>query len=69
MYKILLYLLLLSASTICFGQSAKDEAKMADRLKQFFSTYKPKDLRLSRQYRMQSYQVDDNEQTLTINTD
>ena len=69
MYKILLYLLLLSAPTICFGQSAKDEAKMGDRLKLFFSTYKPKDMRLPRQYRMQSYQVDNDEKTLTITTD
>ena len=41
MRNILLYLLLLSASVPCFGQSAKDEAKMADNLKQFFSKYKP----------------------------
>jgi hypothetical protein len=42
---------------------------MADRLKQFFSTYKAKDLRLNRQYRMLSYQVDNDEKTLTITTD
>ena len=64
MRNILLYLLLLSASVPCFGQSAKDEAKMADQLKQFFSTYKVKDMRLPRQYRMLSYQVDNDEKTI-----
>ena len=56
MRKTLLYLLLLSAPVFCFGQSAKDETKMADCLKQFFSTYKVKDMRLPRQYRMLSSQ-------------
>ena len=62
----LLYLLLLSASVPCFGQSAKDEAKMADRLKQYFSKYKPKGTRLAQQPRMVSYQVNNDEKTLTI---
>ena len=65
----LLYLLLLSASVPCFGQSAKDEAKMADRLKQYFSKYKPKGTRLAQQPRMVSYQVNNDEKTLTITAD
>ena len=69
MRKTLLYLLLLSAPVFCFGQSAKDEAKMADCLKQFFSTYKVKDMRLPRQYRMLSYQVDNDEKTISITAD
>ena len=66
MRHILLYLLLISASVSCFGQSAKDEAKMADCLKQYFSKYKPKGTRLAQQPRMTGYQVDDNKKTLTI---
>ena len=69
MRKTLLYLLLLSASISCFGQSAKDEAKMADNLKQFFSKYKPKGMRLAQHPRMLGYQVDNNEKTLTITAD
>ena len=66
MRHILLYLLLISASVSCFGQSTKDEAKMADCLKQYFSKYKPKGTRLAQQPRMTGYQVDDNKKTLTI---
>ena len=69
MHKFLLYLLLLSTSVLCFGQSAKDEAKMTDCLKQYFSKYKAKGTRLAQQPRMLSYQVDDNEKTLTITAD
>lgn len=69
MRHILLYLLLLSAFVPCFGQSAKDEAKIADQLKQFFSTYKVKDMRLPRQYRMLSCQFDNDEKTITITAD
>ena len=69
MHKLLLYLLLLSAPILCFGQSSKDEAKMNDRLKQYFSKYKPKGTRLAQQPRMLSCQVDNNEKTLTITAD
>ncbi len=68
-YKILLYLLLLSASVPCFGQSAKDEAKMANRLKQYFLKYKPKGTRLTQQPRMLGYKLNDREKTLTITAD
>ena len=69
MRKTLLSLLLLSAPVLCFGQSAKDEKIMADNLKQYFSKYKPQGMRLTRQPRMLSYQVDNDEKTLTITAD
>ena len=69
MRKTLLFLLLVTAPVFCFGQSAKDEKIMADYLKQYFSKYKPQGMRLTRQPRMLSYQVDNYEKTLTINAD
>ena len=69
MYKTLFCLLLLSASLPSFSQSPKDEAKMADNLKLFFSKYKPKGMRLAHQPSMIGYQVDDNAKTLTITAD
>ena len=69
MKKTLLYLLLASATLHCIAQTAKDEAKMADRLKQYFQKYKPKGTRLAQQPRMLGYEVDNNQKTLTITAD
>ena len=69
MYKTLLYLLFLFAPVFCYGQSPKDEAKMAERLKQYFSKYKPKGTRLAQQPHLVGYQVDNDEKTLVITAD
>ena len=51
------------------AQTAKDEAKMAERLKEYFAKYKPKGTRLRQQPRMVSYEVDNDRQTLTVTAD
>ena len=51
------------------AQTAKDEAKMVDRLKQYFAKYKPKGTRLTQQPRMVEYQLDNEARTLTITAD
>ena len=51
------------------AQSAKDEAKMAERLKQYFSKYKPKGTKLTQQPRMVGYEVDYENEELLITAD
>ena len=51
------------------AQSAKDEAKMAERLKQYFSKYKPKGTKLTQQPRMVGYEVDYDNEELLITAD
>jgi hypothetical protein len=60
---------LLIFATGAAAQSAKDEAKMAERLKQYFAKYKPKGTRLTQQPRMTDYQLDNENRTLTITAD
>ncbi len=62
-------LVCLFTSLPVFPQSPKDEAKMAERLKEYFAKYKPKGTRLSTQPRMLDYQLDNDERTLTITAD
>ena len=65
-----LSLLLLLTITICtFAQTAKDEAKMAEKLKQYFAKYKPKGTKLTQPPRMVSYQLDKGTKELTIHAD
>ena len=52
-----------------YAQTVKDEAKMADNLKQYFSKYKPKGTRLAQQPRMIGYQLDNDAKTLVITAD
>ena len=65
----LLYILLAVLPVTVLAQSAKDEAKMADRLKQYFAKYKPKGTRLAQQPHMVEYQLDNEARTLTITAD
>ena len=51
------------------AQTAKEEAKLADNLKQFFAHYKPKGTKLTQQPRMLGYQLDKQAKTLTITAD
>ena len=62
-------LVCLFTSLPVFPQSPKDEAKLAERLKEYFAKYKPKGTRLSTQPRMLDYQLDNDERTLTITAD
>ena len=69
MRKYLFYLMLAAVPATAVAQTAKDEAKMADRLKQYFAKYKPKGTKLTQQPRMVEYQLDNSERTLTITAD
>lgn len=51
------------------AQTAKDEAKMVQRLQEYFSKYKPKGTRLTQAPRMTNYQLDNTARTLTITAD
>ena len=51
------------------AQTAKDEAKLAERLKEYFAKYKPKGTRLTQQPKMVDYLLDNSEKTLTITAD
>ncbi len=62
-------LVCLFTSLPVFPQSPKDEAKMAERLKEYFAKYKPKGTRLSTQPRMLDYQLDNEQRTLVITAD
>ena len=65
---ILLYIFISAVSPI-LAQTAKDEAKLVDNLRQYFAKYKPKGTRLTQQPRMLSYQLDNQNQTLVITAD
>jgi hypothetical protein len=70
MIRIFLFsLLLLTTISPSLAQSAKDEAKMVERLQKYFSKYKPKESRLARQPRMVDYVLNNEEHTLVINAD
>ncbi|MBR1505895.1 MAG: xanthan lyase [Prevotella sp.] len=61
--------LLAGSAMTATAQTAKDEAKMVERLKQYFAKYKPKGTRLTQSPRMLDYQIDKQERTLTITAD
>ena len=64
-----IFILFIFAVTPVLAQTSKDEAKLADNLKQYFAKYKPKGTRLTQQPRMLSYQLDNQAQTLVITAD
>ena len=64
-----LSLLLVLFATPFYAQSAKDEAKLVERLQDYFRKYKPKGIRLTQNPRMLDYQLDNNARTLTITAD
>lgn len=64
-----LSLLLVLFATPLYAQSAKDEAKLVERLQDYFRKYKPKGIRLTQNPRMLDYQLDNNARTLTITAD
>lgn len=51
------------------AQTAKDEAKMVERLHNYFAKYKPKGTRLTQAPRLISYKLDDNAKTLVVTAD
>lgn len=51
------------------AQTAKDEAKLAERLNTYFAKYKPKGTRLTQQPRMLGYQLNHQAKTLVITAD
>ena len=69
MQRFILYFFLWLSAIPSMAQSAKDEAKLADNLKQYFAHYKPKGTKLTQQPRMLGYQLDNDAKTLTITAD
>ncbi|MBR1547707.1 MAG: xanthan lyase, partial [Prevotella sp.] len=51
------------------AQSARDELKMTDKLKQYFAKYKPKGVKIAQQPHMIGYTLDHDAKTLTIEAD
>lgn len=66
--QILSFLFLLVTLTLS-AQTARDEAKLAERLNTYFNKYKPKGTRLTQTPRMESYQLDYQAKTLVITAD
>ena len=64
-----IFILFIFAVTPVLAQTSKDEAKLADNLKQYFAKYKPKGTRLTQQPRMLSYELDNQAQALVITAD
>ena len=64
-----IFILFIFAVTPVLAQTSKDEAKLADNLKQYFAKYKPKGTRLTQQPRMLSYELDNQAQKLVITAD
>jgi len=69
MQRFFLYIFLWLSALSAGAQTAKEEAKLADNLKEYFSHYKPKGTRLRQQPRMLDYQLDNQAKTLTITAD
>ena len=69
MQRFILYIFLWLSAISSIAQSAKDEAKLADNLKQYFAHYKPKGTKLTQQPRMLGYQLDNDAKTLTVTAD
>ena len=69
MRKLTLYLLLFFTTTLALNaQTAKDEAKLAERLNNYFQKYKAKGTRLTQAPRMLDYQLDATAKTLVLVT-
>ena len=69
MRRLIFSLILLLATMTIGAQTAKDEAKLAERLNTYFAKYKPKGTRLTQQPRMLGYQLDHQAKTLVITAD
>ena len=65
----ILSLLLVLFTTPFYAQNAKDEAKLVERIQDYFRKYKPKGTRLTQAPRMLDYQLDNKAHTLTITAD
>ena len=68
-YFIILSLAFLLLAVPTAAQTAKDEAKLVERLEEYFRKYKPKGTRLTQAPRMLEYQLNDTTKTLTIVAD
>ena len=66
--RITLFLLLLATLSLS-AQTARDEAKLVEKLNSYFSKYKPKGTRLTQAPRMVGYQLDHRQKTLVITAD
>ena len=69
MRRLIFFLTFLLAAMALGAQTAKDEAKLAERLNTYFAKYKPKGTRLTQQPRMLGYQLDHQAKTLVITAD
>ena len=69
MFRTILSILLLTSTLALNAQTAKDEAKLVERLKDYFAKYKPKGTRLTQPPKMTSYQLNNKARTLTITAD
>ena len=65
----ILSLLFLLATLSLSAQTAKDEAKLSERLNTYFEKYKPKGTKLTQAPRMVGYQLDHQAMTLVITAD
>ena len=66
--QILSFLYLLATLSLS-AQTARDEAKLAERLNTYFLKYKPKGTKLTQAPRMLGYQLDHQARTLVITAD
>jgi hypothetical protein len=69
MRRLIFFLTFLLVAMALGAQTAKDEAKLAERLNTYFAKYKPKGTRLTQQPRMLGYQLDHQAKTLVITAD
>ena len=69
MRRLIFFVTFLLAAMALGAQTAKDEAKLAERLNTYFAKYKPKGTRLTQQPRMLGYQLDHQAKTLVITAD
>ena len=69
MYRRITLCLLFLATLSLSAQTARDEAKLVEKLNSYFAKYKPKGTRLTQAPRMVGYQLDHQKKTLVITAD
>ncbi len=69
MYRRITLCLLFLATLSLSAQTARDEAKLVEKLNSYFAKYKPKGTRLTQAPRMLGYQLDHQKKTLVITAD
>ena len=69
MYRRITLCLLFLATLSLSAQTARDEAKLVEKLNSYFDKYKPKGTRLTQAPRMVGYQLDHQKKTLVITAD